>query len=169
MIIRREEEKEFDKIHELVKTAFETAAVKDGDEQEYVRKLRKSENYLPPLALVAEEGGELIGHIMFTKMKIGCGEKIYEELLLSPICVELSHRNRGIGGALIKRGFEIAKEMGYTAVFLVGDPLYYSRFGFKETTCFGIKNEGDIPEKYIMACELYDDALKGKNGKISIV
>ena len=63
MTIRQAKPEDFDAIYSLVKTAFQTAKVSDGDEQDFVLKLRKG-HYIPELELVAEEDGVLIGHIM---------------------------------------------------------------------------------------------------------
>ena len=166
MVIRRETPSEFTQIYELVKVAFQTAKVSDGKEQDFVNQLRSSGNYIPELALVAEENDKLIGHIMLTKTYIVNESHKFEVLLLAPISVALEYRNRGIGSSLIKNGFKLAKEMGYTSVFLVGDPAYYHRFGFKTSVAFGIKNTHNIPDEYVMACELVPHALHGVRGTI---
>ncbi len=67
MIIRRETPEEYGQIYDLVKIAFQTAKVSDGKEQDFVNQLRASGSYVPELALVAEENGKLIGHIMLSK------------------------------------------------------------------------------------------------------
>lgn len=169
MVIRQEQETDYKEIYQLVKTAFETAPNKDGDEQDYVENLRNSKKYIPELALVAEIDGSLIGHIMLTKMQIESNEETFEELLLSPLCVALPYRKQGVGGKLIRESFRLAKTMGYSAVFLCGDPAYYSRFGFRPTSDFGIVNNGDIPQKYVMSCELSSNSLRNKSGRINIV
>lgn len=145
MIIRKERREEFALIYELVKVAFQTAKVSNGKEQDLVNKLRSSGNYIPELALVAEVNGQLVGHIMLTKTYIiaNNGAK-FETLILGPISVSLEYRNRGIGSALINESFKIAKEKGYKSIFLVGDPAYYNRFGFKASVDFGIKNNLNI-------------------------
>ncbi|MEL7564240.1 MAG: N-acetyltransferase [Dehalobacterium sp.] len=166
MIIRRETSDEFSKIYDLVKIAFQTAKVLDGDEQDFVNQLRASDNYIPELALVAEKNGELIGHIMLTKTYIANDDSKFVTLLLAPISVALEFRNQGVGSSLIKESFKLAKEMGYTSVVLVGDPAYYHRFGLKASVSFGIRNKNDIPDEYVMACELVSDALSGISGTI---
>jgi predicted N-acetyltransferase YhbS len=70
MFIRRETTEEFSRIYDLVKIAFQTAKVTNGKEQDFVNQLRNSGNYIPELALVAEEDDKLIGHIMLTKTHI---------------------------------------------------------------------------------------------------
>jgi len=166
VVIRRETPEEFSQIYDLVKVAFQTAKVSDGKEQDFVNQLRSNGNYIPELALVAEENGKLIGHIMLTKTYIVDRENKFETLLLAPISVALEYRNRGVGSNLIKESFKLAKEMGYTSVFLVGDPAYYHRFGFKSAVNFGIKHTHNIPDENVMACELVPGALDGISGTI---
>jgi predicted N-acetyltransferase YhbS len=166
MLIRRETPQEFSQIYDLVKIAFQTAKVSDGREQEFVNQLRSSNNYIPELALVAEEDGRLIGHIMLTKTTIKEGDVTHEALLLAPISVVLAFRNKGVGSSLISESFRLAREMGYSSVFLVGDPAYYTRFGFRKTVDFGVQNTNGIPDEYVMACELVPGALAGINGTI---
>jgi putative acetyltransferase len=167
VIIRGEREDEFAKIHDLVRMAFQTAKVSDGREQDFVDGHRVGDNYLPELALVAEEDGRLIGHIMLTKTYITSGGQEHEALLLAPLSVVLEQRNRGVGTQLVNESLRLAKAMGYGAVFLVGDPAYYRRFGFRPTADFGIRDTHDgLPEEYVMVCELADHALAGLSGTI---
>ena len=169
MHIRPEREAEYSLLYDFVKEAFSTAPHVDGDEQDYVNKLRASEQYLPELALVAEENGNIIGHIMFTTMKIKGEKACFTALLLSPLSVALPWRRQGVGAALVWEGFRLAKEKEYPAVFVVGDPQYYLRFGFKEVSEFEILNDSDIPNMYVMGCELVPEGLKNKQGSIQVV
>lgn len=90
MVIRRETPEEFSQIYNLVKVAFQTAKVTNGKEQDFVNQLRGSGNYIPELALVAEENDKLIGHIMLTKTYIFNNGNKFETLLLAPISVSIS-------------------------------------------------------------------------------
>lgn len=164
MIIRIETSQDFNQIYDLVKIAFQTAKVSNAREQDYVNELRSSGNYIPELALIAEENGKLIGHIMLTKTFIVNGNDRQDVLLLGPIAVPLEYRSKGIGSALINESFRLARQMGYKAVVLVGDPGYYHRFGFKSAITFGIKSKMDIPYENVMACELTPGTLNGING-----
>lgn len=92
------------------------------------------------------------------------GDNKFKALLLAPLSVALEYRNRGVGSKLVKESFKLAREMGYTSVLLVGDPAYYHRFGFKTAVDFGIKHQHNIPDKYVMACELVPDAFNGITG-----
>ena len=166
MFIRQETPQEHDQIHDLVKVAFQTAKVSNGKEQDFVDQLRNSGNYIPDLALVAEENEILIGHIMLTKKSIATNNTEIETLLLAPLSVVLEYRNKGVGSRLIKKSFDLARLLGYKSVCLVGDPTYYHRFGFRCSSDFGIKPENDIPSQYVLACELAPNSLQGINGTI---
>ncbi len=166
MLIRQETEKDYGEIYNVVKTAFQTAKVSDGKEQDFVNKLRSSKNYIPELALVAEEDKKLIGHIMLTKTYIITNMAQHETLLLAPISVLPEHRGKGIGAKLISTSFRIAKNMDYRSVFLVGDIDYYNRFGFQPSVYWNIKNRENIPDKFVLACELTTNSLEGIEGTI---
>ena len=167
MIIRPEKPSEFRDIYNLVKTAFQTAKVADGNEQDYVDKLRASGNYIPELALVAEEDGKLVGHIMLTKTYVTATGSKFDALLLAPLSVALQYRNRGIGSKLVEKSLELAKNIGYTAVFVVGDPAFYSRFGFKSSMLFGVKHVPSIGDQYVMVRELSVGSLAGVSGTVT--
>jgi predicted N-acetyltransferase YhbS len=168
LIIRQENPREFQLIHDLVKVAFQTAKVSNGDEQNFVDKLRASGNYLPQLALVAEENARVIGHIMLTKTYIATGYFKFEALLLAPLSVTLEYRNRGIGSRLVKESLGLATKMGFKAVFVVGDPAYYGRFGFKSSAQCGVTHDPPIPDPYVMVYELTPNSLAGVHGTVNL-
>jgi predicted N-acetyltransferase YhbS len=167
LIIRQEKPSEFQEIYNLVKVAFQTAKVSNGKEQDYVDKLRASRNYLPELALVAEEDTKLVGHIMLTKTYVALADSKFEALLLAPLSVELAYRNRGVGSKLVNESFRLAKHSWYKVVFVVGNPAYYGRFGFKPSVLFGIKHVPPIPDQNVMAYELSAGTLAGVAGTVT--
>lgn len=167
MIIRPENKKDHQAIYDLVQSAFKTAKVSNGDEQNFLSRLRESENYIPELALVAEEEGKLIGHVMLTRTTIETDDGAFGLLLLAPLSVVLDRRGKGLGGGLLENVCARAKDMGHRAVALVGDPAYYQRFGFKTAIAFGIENTNGIPNQYVMVRELVPEALTRMKGGIT--
>lgn len=166
--IRQETEQDSPAIYDLIKVAFETAKVSDGDEQDFATRLRNSELNIPELNLVAEEGDKLIGHIMFSKTYITQPDgNRFDVLLVAPLSVALDYRSKGIGAALMREGFKRSIEMGYKAAFLCGDPAYYYRLGFKSIRDFGITHK-NIPEEYVMGYELIPGCLKGITGEVRV-
>lgn len=172
-VIRVVTESDFNEIYDFVETAFKTAEVSDGTEQDFVLELRKG-SYLPELELVMVDKTGIIGHIMFTEQKVDVTDRngissVFTGLLVAPLSVKLEYRNKGVGTALMKEGFKRAVERGYKAAFLVGNPEYYKRFGFKETGCYGIRNDTEIPDQFVLGCELVPDSLLGLLGSIKII
>lgn len=167
MKIRMEQESDYGIIYELVKTAFETAEVSRGNEQDNMLEHRNNGRSVPELCLVAEENGEIIGQIMFSKLTV-CGEdSITNALLLAPVSVRVESRGMGVGSTLVKYGLDRARHMGYAAVFLRGNPLFYKRFGFIPLYHYGLDCNSEVAEEakdYIMAMELVPGALGKPHG-----
>lgn len=168
MKIRQVVPNDYRQIDDFVKTAFATAPVSDGTEQEFVLKLRKSSDFLPALEFIATENEIIIGHIMLTRCYVKGKNKTFTGVLVAPLAVALDHRNRGIGSKLLRYGLAQAVAREYTAAFLVGDPAYYHRFGFRIVSDFNILNDSDIPDQFVQACELIPDSLKDVSGRITI-
>ena len=126
ILIRKEEKKDHKEIYEINRSAF-------GQENEsrLVDKIRKGENFISDLSLVAEKGGRLVGHILFSKIKI-IGSSVFEILALAPMAVIPSFQKQGIGSELIKKGMAKAKELGFDSIIVLGHKDYYPRFGFKK-------------------------------------
>lgn len=155
-------------IYQLVEQAFKTAQVSDGTEQDYVEELRKRPTFIPELELVAEEDGLLVGHVMLTEQPVKLTDGEYMALLLAPLSVEFNHRNQGIGGALMQAAFKEAVRLDKHAVFLVGNPEYYQRFGFQQAGELGMWNATTIPDQFILGKELVNGVLSEISGEIDL-
>lgn len=156
LIIRKENKSDYNEVFNLVKTAFETAEISDGDEHYLVQRLKESPFFIPELSLVAEAKNKIIGYILFTKLKTGASF----QLALAPLAVDLNERSKGTGAKLITEGHKIAKGLGYNYSVVLGNPLYYERFGYVQSDTFGIKNPFGIEQKYFMAAKLNKNAEK---------
>jgi putative acetyltransferase len=80
---------------------------------------------------VAEDDGEIVGHIMFTASLLDAPERLVTVQVLSPVGVVPARQGRGVGTALIRHGLALLEERGVPLVFLEGSPAYYARFGFR--------------------------------------
>ena len=154
--IRRENEKDYDVIYDVVKTAFSKASHCDGNEQDLVNNLRKGSAYIPELSLVATIDEKIVGYIMFTKINIGGNE----EIALAPLAVLPKYQRQGIGTLLIKEGHRIAKELGYNYSVVLGSENYYPKFGYVPAKVYGIKPPFEVDDKNFMAVKLNDKADK---------
>lgn len=154
MVIRQEREQDYKEVYKLVTEAFAAADHADGNEQDLVEALRKGSSFIPELSLVAEAGGELAGHILFTKAAVGKDPV----LVLAPLSVKPAYWRRGIGTALVNRGHEIARELGYEYSLALGSEQYYPRMGYVPAEQFGIEVPQGIPSVNFMAVKLRKDA-----------
>lgn len=170
MVIRQETEADHPAVYALVQAAFAEAKHSDGDEADYLDRVRKTEAFLPALSLVAEEDGEIVGQIVLYRTYICHEGRKTAQLVLSPLSVRPSHMRRGVGGALIEAACGRAAALGYGAVFLCGDSAYYAKRGFVPTHQYGIYHVRDKEGRadWCMARELVPGALRELRGTIDI-
>lgn len=112
-----------------------------------------------PVELVANEGEEIVGHVMFSRM-----DAPFPALALAPVAVAATRRRRGSAAALIREGLEIARSAGWKGVFVLGDPAYYGRFGFDAAMASGFDSPYAGP--YLMALALDGDTLPAARGRL---
>jgi putative acetyltransferase len=157
MEIRVENSGDLESIRNVNNSAFETSS-----ESEILDKLRSLDELL--LSLVAVVDGKIVGHIAFSPMNIDSTTKFVG---LGPMAVIKSQQRSGVGSALVREGLKNLKDEGYSAVFVLGHPEYYPRFGFKPSfSSFEIKSKYDVPDDVFMALELQEDALSGVSGLV---
>jgi len=124
--IRPERIADHEVITEVVSAAFSGRPYSDGTEAQLVQELRAQ--CALSVSLVAETAGAVVGHIAFSPAFPADGTS--RCFALGPVAVLPGLQRKGIGSALIIKGLEAIRTLGANACILVGDPCYYSRFGF---------------------------------------
>ena len=126
---------------------------------------RLREGRLPAggLSLVAVERGRIVGTIRLWHVNAGVGGPA---LLLGPLAVHPTHRNRGIGSALVRGTIARARLAGHRAILLVGDAAYYGRFGFSAALTGRLRMPGRYDRDRLLALELRHGALADAHGLI---
>ena len=81
------------------------------------------------LSLVAATGSGVAGHVLFTRCGLAGGTGA--AALLAPLCVAPARQRQGIGSALARAGLRRLEDEGVGRVFVLGDPAYYGRLGFR--------------------------------------
>jgi len=120
-----------------------------------------------PVSLVAEVDGAVVGHILFSPMTFEDAPAFRGRVVaLGPMAVLPGHQRRGIGGALVEAGLAACTATGATAVFVLGHPEYYPRFGFVPAEDFGLRSVYDVPHGVFMARELVPGALADARGLV---
>jgi putative acetyltransferase len=150
--IRDETQGDAGAIAELVADCFPTRA-----EADLVDRLRADGSAV--LSLVGVVDHQLVGHAMFSRMEAPPGS-----LGLGPVAVLAAFRRRGIAASLIREGLTRAKAEGWDSVFVLGDPDYYTRFGFGASLAAGFDSPYAGP--HLMAMALKAGALDHRGGEL---
>ncbi|MCL2183810.1 MAG: N-acetyltransferase, partial [Chitinispirillia bacterium] len=132
------------------------------DEHFLIHLLKDSPNVIPELRLVALRGGEIAGHIIYTKSKFKRPDNTeIDTITFGPLSVWRKCQRQGIGKALVLHSIEKAREMGFGAVLITGHPEYYPRLGFKRASEYGLVYKDSAVTDPFMACELIPGYLQG--------
>ncbi|PWH05447.1 GNAT family N-acetyltransferase [Brachybacterium endophyticum] len=97
--------------------------------------LRDDEAWIPGFSLVAEHEGRVVGHVVATRAHV----ESYDALGLGPLSVAPELQRQGVGSTLMTALIDAADERGEQLIALLGDPAYYSRFGFSPAADLGIQ------------------------------
>ncbi|MCM1181688.1 MAG: N-acetyltransferase [Clostridium sp.] len=156
---------------ELVEKVFTESEGEESGKtvRNLVEEIRSKEYYLPELDLIMlNEEDTIIGYAMFSKFHLS-GKYENQLLLLSPVVVKTELQRQHISKELIEYGFEKAKEMGYKAIIVEGNPRNYNPRGFETSCSYGIIAGENVhlpnPE-CLMVKELQDGALQDIKGTV---
>ena len=133
-----------------------------------VEEIRAKEYYIPELELIMVEEGEVIGYVMFSRFHLG-GKYTDALLLLSPAAVKTSCQRQHISKDLIEYGFDKARELGFKAVIVEGNPRNYNARGFVTSADHGIlaaPSVGLPAPECLMVKELIPGALEQIRGEV---
>ena len=159
MLIREETPTDHEVIRTINHLAFEGEV-----EGRLIDRLRADGDIL--LSLVAQVDGEIVGHILFSKLEAETSGGTIKAAALAPMAVTPEFQERGIGTALVERGLALCRERGYTVVVVLGHPDYYPRFGFDSRKAQALESPYSGAGEAYMALELVPDALFGVSGSV---
>lgn len=176
--IRPETHGDYKQIVSLVLRSFrEGTSYSDGtDVVALIEEIRDSEYRIPALSFVAERGGEIVGHFMFSKFPLSLrkdgghtGADGAEFLILAPVAVHADHLRQGVGTAMLTLGIEAAKKIGCKGILVEGNYRFYNTLGFRTSSEFGILATCGHPlvdPACMMCMEAYPGSLRGVSGYV---
>ena len=147
----------------LIDTLLDTA-FGPGRTAKTVYKLREGVPHDPALAFVALEDGQLRGSIRYWPLLLGAAR--VPSVMLGPLAVDPAYKGQGYGKALMRHSLAHAASLGHRSIILVGDPEYYTPFGFTRDKALGLQLPGPVEERRFLALELVPGALDGVAGMI---
>jgi predicted N-acetyltransferase YhbS len=164
--IRLEEEKDFRSVEYLTREAFWNLYKPGCDEHLIVHKIREVPAFIKELDFIAYDKDRIVGNIIYSKAKVINHEnKEFEVLCMGPLGVLPTYQRQGIGSLLMNYSINRAKQLGYKAIIIFGDPNYYHRFGFINAEEYGIQTSTGENFEPFMALELYEGGLDGITGR----
>ena len=129
------------------------AAFGQADEADLVERLRSGGDVM--FELVEDDGGEIVGHILYSRL---WADSINLYAALAPLSVRPDRQRSGVGKRLTAASLETAKEFGVHAVIVLGHPDYYPKFGFSTDASAKVKSPYSGNPAF-MALALEDGAL----------
>ena len=153
-MIREAQESDLEEVFNLIHSAFGNRA-----ESDLVKQLISDGDVL--INLLVESLDTIIGNVVVSKITmepdIGlfCGG-------VAPVSVVPDQQSSGVGSKLMTAAINESKKMGMDALFLLGDPNYYKRFGFVVST---LKNDYSV--KNFQELELTEDCLVNIKSKVT--
>lgn len=164
-------QEDLNKSLELVEIVFTESEGEESGKtvRSVVEEIRSKKYYLPELELImVDENDMVIGYAMFSRFHIE-GRYEHELLILTPVAVKTEFQRQHISKELIEYGFIKAKEMGYKAVLVEGNPRNYNPRGFETSCNYGIVAGDNVhipcPE-CLMVKELENGALQNMKGTV---
>jgi putative acetyltransferase len=161
VVIRPERDADHPAIADVVRAAF----VRHPDEvATFVKHIRASNQFIPELALVAEDSSGVIAHVMLSWVGVEGGSRT-RILNLTPMSVRPDRQRQGVGTRLISDALRRAEEADEPAVMVEGIPAYYPRFGFERASALGfVAAHPKIPDEAFMVKRLpgYSPDLAGR-------
>jgi putative acetyltransferase len=158
-LIRPEQSGDFEPVHALLLASFGREA-----EVRLVDRLRASGKIAS--ALVAEEKERILGHVVFSRIVMDAEGGEVSALALAPLAVAPAFQRLGIGSALVSAGLERCRSERHSRVLVLGDPVYFARFGFAPAARFGLKCPFPAAASAFMAIELEPGAFARVSGTV---
>lgn len=156
--IREERPENIGEVKKLKEIAF-MQAFDQAPEADLVERLR--ENCASILSLVAVQDDRIVGHIIFSPVRIE-GDKTVDGMGLAPMAVLPELQHQGIGSRLVQAGIEILKNQGSPFIIVLGHPKYYPCFGFELASHNGIRSQWEgVPDEAFMILILNEKAMSG--------
>jgi len=153
--IRDERASDIAAIVYVTEEAFKTLEISNHTEQYIINALRTAGALT--ISLVAEMGGNVIGHIAFSPVTMSDGTSDWYGL--GPVSVLPDYQRQGVGKALIEEGLSRLSDINAKGCCLVGHPDYYKKFGFNNVT--DLVHEG-VPQEVFFALSFDGNIPRGE-------
>lgn len=164
MIIRDARASDLETVLDVERRAFA-----QDEEAELVCRLASDPSAEPSLSLLALCDDRPVGHVLFTAAAVETGAAPVAVSLLAPLAVVPEAQGQGVGRRLVEAGFARLRSAGVGLAFVLGDPAYYGRFGFKPAIPHGLEPPFELPAEHADAWQVHafaEGALGEVQGRV---
>lgn len=160
-IVRRELPADYDAVRKIHTQAFGRP-----EEARLVDALRATPGLAPIISLVVSREELIVGHILFSPIRIGRPPTASRAMSLAPVAVLPEFHRLGFGSVLVRAGLAECARLGQPVIVVVGHPEYYPRFGFRPARAAGLEAPFEVHDAAFMVWEQTPGALQGIRGLI---
>ncbi len=157
--IRSENSQDYEGVYQLYCQIF-----RRNSEAELVNHLRKNNEIFCALVAIIED--TIIGHILFSPVRIASSPDGLKSLGLAPLGVLPLYQKQGIGSALVSQGLKDCEQQQQDLIVVLGYPDFYQRFGFKTALQSNLGLPYSVPEEAFMVKELTTGILTRCQGNV---
>jgi len=165
--IRKETEQDYRKVEEITREAFWNVYNPGCNEHYLVHKMRNHKDYIEDLSFIIEVDGQIEGGIFYTHSKIiAADKKEYETITFGPVFISPKLHRQGLGRKLITHTIELAKNMGFKAIVILGHPYHYEPYGFSAGENYKISMPDGSFHEALLVLALQNAALDNISGYV---
>ncbi len=166
LVLRLETPGDYYVVESLIRDAFWNLHVPGCNEHYLAHCLREAEAFIPELDFVAIHCGRIVGNIMYARSMIeGDDGMRHPVVTFGPVSVAPSMQWQSVGSTMICNSLKRANSLGFGAVLIYGDPVYYRKYGFVPAESFQIGTSDDFYADALLALELEPGALDNCAGR----
>lgn len=164
--VRRERKEDFRRTEEAARDAFWNLYVPGASEHYIVHTMRTHTDFLADLSFVLDIDGRVEGGIFYTRSRIVTPQGIRPTVSFGPVFVAPPYQRQGLGRMLITRSLAQARDAGFSAVLILGNPQHYASCGFSSAKTFGISMPDGQYHAALLALPLQEGALEHCRGHV---
>lgn len=169
ILIRHEKQADYKIVESMARDAFWNLYFPGAEEHFLIHKIRSHSDFIKELSFVIELDGKIAGAIFYTHSSIISTDKTeHKTITFGPVFIDPKLHRQGLGRQMISHSIEKAKEMGHRAIIILGYPYHYEPYGFLGGKKYGISMSDGKFYKGLQVLPLYDGALNGISGHVSL-
>ncbi|MCI0129669.1 N-acetyltransferase [Vagococcus sp. CY53-2] len=148
-------------VKEVITKAFEQSDHGHNGEATLVETIRELPTYNQELEVVALVDSDIVGHGLLSEAVVKNDTNDLKGLVLAPLSVVPDYQNQGIGSHVLLELEKRAKETEHTFITILGDPSFYSRFGYVSAKNSHVRIPLDVPSEYLLMKKLKPEMTEG--------